>query len=83
MMRALQAAFIRCGAVKKAWAFYVQDICGQDADPEIRSLFDEIGRDLVSRMSDTAIKEIAAQLVQVDGLTDRDRQQLYLVVRGR
>ena len=82
-MRALQAAFIQCGAVKKAWAVYVQEICGQDADPEIRALFDEIGRDLVSRMSDAAIKEMAVMLIQFDGLTDQDRQQLYLIVRGR
>ena len=82
-MRALQTAFIQCGAVKKAWAVYVQEICGQDADPEIRALFDEIGRDLVSRMSDEAIKEMAVMLIQFDGLTDQDRQQLYLIVRGR
>ena len=82
-MRALQTAFIQCGAVKKAWAVYVQELCGQDADPEIRALFDEIGRDLVSRMSDAAIKEMAVMLIQFDGLTDQDRQQLYLIVRGR
>ena len=82
-MRALQAAFIQCGAVKKAWAFYVQEICGQDADPETRALFDEIGRELVASMSDTAIKKMAALLAQVDGLTDRDQRQLYFIIRGR
>lgn len=82
-MRALQTAFIQCGAVKKAWALYVQDICGQDADPEIRSLFDEIGRDLVSRMSDAAIKEIAAQLFQIEDITEAQQQQLAAIIQRR
>lgn len=82
-MRALQAAFIQCGAVKKAWAVYVQEICGQDADPEIRALFDGIGLEIVSQMPDATIQKIAAMLAQVDDLTERDRQQLYLIVRGR
>ena len=82
-MRALQTAFIRCGAVKKAWAVYVQEICGQDADPEIRALFDGIGLEIVSQMPDATIQKIAAMLAQVDDLTERDRQQLYLIVRGR
>ena len=81
-MRELQAAFIQCRAVREAWTVYVQELCGQDADPEIRALFDEIGRDLVSRMSDAAIKEMAALLAQADGLADRDRKQLYFIVEG-
>ena len=82
-MRALQTAFIQCGAVKKMWAVYVQTITGQATDPETRFLFDEIGRELVASMSDTAIKKMAALLAQVDGLTDRDQRQLNFIIRGR
>ena len=82
-MRALQTAFIQCGAVKKAWAVYVQEICERRADPEIRALFDGIGLEIVSQMPDATIQKMAAMLAQVDGLTDRDRQQLNFIIRGR
>ena len=83
MMRPIQKAFVQAEAVKKAWRLFVQTITGQEVDKETRFLFDEIGRDIVSQMSDTTIQKMAAQLIQCDGLTDRQRQQLYYIIRKR
>lgn len=83
MMRALQTAFIQCGAVKKAWALYVRDICGEDTAPEIHSLFAEIGRDLVAGMSDATIKEMASQLIKNEDITEPQRRQLATIIRWR
>ena len=83
MMRSIQTAFIHCRAVKKAWAVYIREICGPGADPEIRALLDEIGKSIVSQMSAATIQKMAAQLAQIDGLTNRDRQQLYFIIRWR
>lgn len=83
MMRPIQRAFVQAEAVKIIWALYIQTITGKDADQETRFLFDEIGRDIVSQMSDTTIQKMAAQLIQCDGLTDRQRQQLYFIIRKR
>lgn len=81
-MRALQAAFIQCRAVREAWTLHVQEICGQDADAEIRALFDDIGLEIVSQMPDATIQKMAALLAQADGLADRDRKQLYFIAEG-
>jgi len=82
-MRPLQKAFLQAGAVKKAWRIYLAGEFGKAAARQSATLFAEVLEDIVSCMSDAAIKRMAAQLIECDGLTDRQRQQLAAIIRWR
>lgn len=82
-LRPLQRAFLEAGAVKKAWRLYLQSEFGKATARQSQSLFAEVLQDLVSGMSDAAIKRMAAQLIQCDELTDPQRRQLAAIIRWR
>ena len=82
-MNPLQKAFLQAGAVKRAWRLYLQDNFGKAVAKNSDGLFREVLQDLVSEMSDAAIKRISAQLIQATDITDRERAQLAAIIRWR
>ena len=82
-MRPLQAAFLRAGAVKRAWRIYCRENFGAAAARRNNDLLSEILADIVQCMSDSAIRRMALTLIQADDLTDRERAQLAAIIKRR
>ena len=82
-LRPLQKMFLQAGAVKRAWRLYLQDNFGKATARQSQSLFADVLTDLVTEMSDSAIKRISAQLIQATDINDREREQLAAIIRWR
>ena len=81
-MRPLQKMFLQAGAVKRAWRQYLAGEFGKNVARQSQSLFADVLTDLVTGMSDAAIKRISAQLIQCTDITDRERAQLAAIIRA-
>ena len=82
-MTPLQKMFLQAGAVKRGWREYLRENFGKAVAKDSNGLFREVLQDIVSEMSDTAIRRIAYQFIQADDLTDRERAQLAAILRWR
>lgn len=82
-MTPLQKMFAQAGAVKRAWRLYLRGEFGKAVARQSDGLFLEVLHDLISGMSDAAIRRFAYQLIQADDITDRERAQLAAILRWR
>lgn len=68
--------------VKRAWQIYPQEL-GVKLTREDHALAVELLEELVTYMSDSTRRRIARELLQCDDISEREREQLNVIIRWR